>query len=109
MALINSAHDPGFACLAFSRDGSSVFLHFYSWDVLTDILCSILYTGGSDCLVRIWNASGGTDQEPSIAIESDQPVTCVAATVSQINILCPLHPYFSLRMMVGYLEVLIHT
>jgi chromosome transmission fidelity protein 4 len=43
---------------------------------------STLYTGGCDCLVRIWNSNGGTDQEPSAAVEADQPVTCVAAAVS---------------------------
>lgn len=46
------------------------------------LVFSILYTGGCDCLVRIWKADAGTDQEPSAAIEANQPVTCVAAAVS---------------------------
>lgn len=43
---------------------------------------SILYTGGCDCLVRIWIADGGADQEPSAALHANQPITSVAVAVS---------------------------
>ncbi|KAL6310466.1 hypothetical protein BKA93DRAFT_814193 [Sparassis latifolia] len=59
--LINSAHQPGNTCLAFSREGSHI------------------YTGGTDALVRIWRTDAGADQEPDAATEAVDGVTTVAA------------------------------
>ncbi|KAI0073865.1 hypothetical protein K474DRAFT_1648846 [Panus rudis PR-1116 ss-1] len=59
--LINSAHQSGLTCLTFARDGSRI------------------YTGGSDSLVRIWNAKAGADQEPDVAIEAVEGITSVSA------------------------------
>jgi hypothetical protein len=81
MELINQAHAPGSACLAFSRDGvcvASKFSPCVGWRLIR----STLYTGGYDCLVRIWKSGGGTDQEPSVAMESNGSITCIATTVS---------------------------
>lgn len=83
MAALNRAHDAGQSCLAFSRDGSSVaqfssHIRSQSNDPFPD---RILYTGGSDLLARVWQADKGPDFEPSIAIEAEGPITCLAASV----------------------------
>lgn len=59
-ALVNSAHQPGNTCIAFSRDGSRV------------------YTGGTDSLVRLWRADLGADQEPDVAVEAAEAITSLA-------------------------------
>ncbi|KAJ6586903.1 hypothetical protein DFH09DRAFT_910436 [Mycena vulgaris] len=57
----NQAHGPGFACLAFAPDGSHAF------------------TGGDDCLVRIWNvAAEGSGQEPLTATEAEKAITSIS-------------------------------
>ncbi|EAU91158.2 hypothetical protein CC1G_03326 [Coprinopsis cinerea okayama7 len=59
--IINSgAHARGTTRLAFSKDGSRV------------------YTGGEDCLVRIWDVDGGAEKEPSTAADSEEAVTWIA-------------------------------
>ncbi|KAI0342000.1 hypothetical protein BDW22DRAFT_1331357 [Trametopsis cervina] len=58
--LINTAHQGGNTAIAFSRDGAHI------------------YTGGSDSLVRLWTAELGTDQEPSVALEAMEGITCLA-------------------------------
>ncbi|KAI0283622.1 hypothetical protein BGY98DRAFT_1093722 [Russula aff. rugulosa BPL654] len=61
-AAINLAHSPGYTTLAFSRDGA---------------LC---YTGGDDCIVRLWKTDQGEDQEPPTAIEAGESITTLAAS-----------------------------
>jgi chromosome transmission fidelity protein 4 len=54
---VNSAHPPGLTVLAFSRDGQRA------------------YTGGTDCIVRIWHTGKGGDHEPDAATQANGPIT----------------------------------
>ena len=45
------------------------------------ILYSFCYTGGDDCIVRLWNTNEGEDQEPPTAIEAGESITTLAASV----------------------------
>ncbi|KAG9316728.1 hypothetical protein JVU11DRAFT_2788 [Chiua virens] len=60
--LTNSAHEPGYTCVAFSRDGK------------------LSYTGGSDSLVRIWQMDKDQYQEPEVAYEADEGITAIASS-----------------------------
>ncbi|KAG9026461.1 hypothetical protein FRB95_008833 [Tulasnella sp. JGI-2019a] len=51
-----SAHGPGVTKLAFSKTGKKI------------------YTGGDDCIVRIWTANSGPDEEPKVLAEADESV-----------------------------------
>ncbi|KAG8872936.1 hypothetical protein FRB97_007164 [Tulasnella sp. 331] len=51
-----SAHGPGVTKLAFSKSGKKI------------------YTSGDDCIVRIWTASAGPDEEPKVLAEADESV-----------------------------------
>jgi len=88
MAAVNKAHDAGQACLAFSRDGSFVaqILTALSARLTIRLNNRILYTGGSDLLARVWQADKGPDFEPSIAMEAEGPITCLAASVGPRSI-----------------------
>ncbi|KAF8843017.1 WD40 repeat-like protein [Paxillus ammoniavirescens] len=59
--LTNSAHEPGYTCITFSRDGR------------------LSYTGGSDSLVRIWQMDKDQYQEPEVAYEADEGITALAS------------------------------
>ncbi|KAG6336624.1 hypothetical protein ID866_2463 [Astraeus odoratus] len=60
--LTNSAHEPGYTCITFSRDGK------------------LSYTGGSDSLVRIWDMDRDQYQEPEVAYEADEGITAIASS-----------------------------
>lgn len=45
------------------------------------ILYSFCYTGGDDCIVRLWNTNEGEDQEPPTAIDAEESITTLAASV----------------------------
>ncbi|KAI0305537.1 WD40 repeat-like protein [Multifurca ochricompacta] len=61
-AEINLAHSPGYTTLAFSRDGA------------------FCYTGGDDCIVRLWKTNEGEDQEPPTAIEAGESIMTLATS-----------------------------
>ncbi|TFK20918.1 hypothetical protein FA15DRAFT_624697 [Coprinopsis marcescibilis] len=57
-----TSHGPGATRLTFSKDGSH------------------LYTGGEDCIVRIWDLERGPDHEPTTASDSEDAITWIATT-----------------------------
>jgi len=48
------------------------------------MLYSFCYTGGDDCIVRLWNTNEGEDQEPPTAIEAGESITTLAASVRAV-------------------------
>ena len=42
---------------------------------------SFCYTGGDDCIVRLWKTDEGEDQEPPTAIEAGESIMTLAASV----------------------------
>jgi hypothetical protein len=42
---------------------------------------SFCYTGGDDCIVRLWKTDQGEDQEPPTAIEAGESIMTLAASV----------------------------
>lgn len=44
-------------------------------------LYSLCYTGGDDCIVRLWKTEEGEDQEPPTAIEAGESIMTLAASV----------------------------
>ena len=52
-----------------------------SYDQYTKHDDRTVYTGGSDALVRIWEANSGTDQEPDTALDAAEAITALAVEV----------------------------
>ena len=53
----------------------AIFLKFL------DLRPSLCYTGGDDCIVRLWKTDEGEDQEPPTAIEAGESIMTLAASV----------------------------
>lgn len=48
---------------------------------MADALDRYAYTGGFQGHIRLWEATGGEDQEPMIGTDASEAVTCIAAGV----------------------------
>lgn len=44
-------------------------------------VCRHAYTGGSEGLVRLWSMKEGDSEEPEVATEGNEGITCLAAGV----------------------------
>ncbi len=45
---------------------------------------SLCYTGGDDCIVRLWKTDEGEDQEPPTAIEAGESIMTLATSVRSL-------------------------
>ena len=52
-----------------------------------DLRSSLCYTGGDDCIVRLWKTDEGEDQEPPTAIEAGESIMTLAASVRSLVLL----------------------
>ncbi len=61
-----------------------------------------IYTGGDDCIVRVWDAHAGSDQEPKAMAEANESITAMdtsasVATVDRRGTLVTLHSYSAMN------------
>ena len=84
--ITSSSHGTGHTCLTFSKDGLYVYGYSLIQFGLTSLVCfdRRAFTGGQDCIVRIWKVNEGAEQEPSTAIEAEGAITSLAATVHNL-------------------------
>jgi WD40 repeat protein len=84
--LHNVAHQSaGATVLAFSPDGKWVyrFMHLKNaCHIANELLLPsrTLYTGGGDCVARVWKIEAGQDAEIDAANEADEPLASITAT-----------------------------
>ena len=80
--ITSSSHGRGHTCLAFSKDGAYVSPFKHHNNYVADVFSRRrVFTGGEDCIVRIWNVNEGADKEPDTAAEAEGAVTWVATAV----------------------------
>lgn len=68
--------------MAFSKDGAYVSPFKHHNNYVADVFSHRrVFTGGEDCIVRIWNVNEGAEKEPDTAAEAEGAVTWVATAV----------------------------
>lgn len=59
-------------------------LSFFTKSHVPAVCTRHAYTGGTDCLVRIWRTDQGADQEPLVAAHANDSINTVSAAVCYI-------------------------
>lgn len=104
--ITNFTNTNGPTYLTFSRDGEYVIRRVAC--LFADYCSRHAFTGGSDCIVRIWNVNEGAEHEPATAAEAELPITSIAAAVDDFSCLHSIELICNFRTTAGCPGVRMH-